>query len=236
VAARLNGREIEAVLVDAGGVLVDPNWATVAEVLARHGVEVAPEKLVAADPVAKRELDDAEVIRGTTDLARRERWLARMLRHARVAFDADAVDAATDELEAMHRERGIWEVVPAGAAEALDRLRAAGLRLSLASNSEPLLRWKLGELGLAHRFDHLVISGEVGIEKPDPRFFLGALQAIGVDPERAVHVGDLYEVDVVGAREAGLEAILVDVAGLSSDRDVTRVKSLAEVPPLIGVV
>jgi putative hydrolase of the HAD superfamily len=234
VTARLNGREIEAVLVDAGGVLVDPNWATVAEVLARHGVEVAAEQLVAADPVAKRELDDAEVIRGTTDLARRERWLARMLRHAQVAFDADAVDAATDELEAMHRERGIWEVVPAGAAEALDRLRAAGLRLSLASNSEPLLRWKLGELGLAHRFDHLAISGEVGIEKPDPRFFLGALEAIGVQPERAVHVGDLYEVDVVGAREAGLEAILVDVAGLSSDRDVTRVRSLAEVPALIG--
>lgn len=236
MAATLNGREIEAVLVDAGGVLVDPNWATVAEILARHGVEVSAEQLTAADPVAKRELDDAEVIRRTTDLARRERWLARMLRHARVTFDADAVEAATDELEAMHRERGIWEVVPAGAPKALDRLRAAGLRLSLASNSEPLLRGKLGELGLAHRFDHLAISGEVGIEKPDPRFFLGALEAIGVEPERAVHVGDLYEVDVLGARSAGLEAILVDVAGLSSDRDVTRVGSLAEVPALIGIV
>lgn len=233
--ARLNGREIEGVLVDAGGVLVDPNWATASEVLARHGVEVQPERLAAADPVTKRELDDAEVIRGTTDLARRERWLARMLRHAGADFDPEAVEAATDALEQMHRERGIWEVVPAGAAEALDRLRAAGLRLSLASNAEPLLRQKLGELALADRFDHLAISGEMGIEKPDPRFFLRALEAIGVQPERAVHIGDLYEVDVVGARSAGLEAILVDVAGLSSDRDVRRVSSLAEVPDLIGV-
>jgi FMN phosphatase YigB (HAD superfamily) len=50
-----------------------------------------------------------------------------------------------------------------------------------------------------------------------------------------VHVGDLYEIDVVGARDAGLEAVLVDVAGLSADRDVARVRSLAEVPELLGV-
>jgi FMN phosphatase YigB (HAD superfamily) len=50
-----------------------------------------------------------------------------------------------------------------------------------------------------------------------------------------VHVGDLYEVDVVGARSAGLEAVLVDVADLSTHRDVTRIHSLAELPALIGV-
>jgi HAD superfamily hydrolase (TIGR01509 family) len=235
VVARLNGREIEAVLVDAGGVLIGPNWKVVSELLARHGVTASAEDLSAAEPLAMREFDDAEVIRATTDIARRERFLARVLRHAGITVDAEAVDAASDEMEAIHLSRGIWEVVAPGAPEALDALRAAGLRLSLASNAEPMLRQKLEELRLAHRFDHLAISGEVGIEKPDPRFFRGALEALRVPAERAIHVGDLYEIDVVGARDAGLEAVLVDVAGLSADRDVARVRSLAEVPELLGV-
>jgi putative hydrolase of the HAD superfamily len=233
--ARLDGRLVEAVLIDAGGVLVDPNWVTVVSVLDRHGVHADPDDLAAADPLLKRELDDAEVIRSSTDVTRRERWLARLLHHAGIGGDRDAVEAATDELEAMHLERGIWDLVIDGAADALDRLRAAGLRLSLASNAEPLLRARLGELGLAHRFDHLAISGEVGVEKPDSRFFAGALEAIRTAPARAIHVGDLYEVDVVGARAAGLEAVLVDVADLSADREVTRIRSLAELPRLLGV-
>lgn len=222
-------------LIDAGGVLVDPNWRTVADILTRYGVSVDADRLAAADPIAKRELDDADVIRASTDVARRERWLARVLRHAGAEFDAEAVDRATDAVDALHRERGVWEVVPAGAAEALDLLRRAGLRLSLASNAEPLLRHKLAELGLSDRFDHLAISGEVGVEKPDTRFFLGALDALGVAPERAVHVGDLYEVDVVGARSAGLDAVLVDVADLYADREVVRIRSLAELPGVLGI-
>jgi HAD superfamily hydrolase (TIGR01549 family) len=233
--AHLDGREIDAVLIDAGGVVVDPNWRTVAEVLARHGVAVTPDDLAAAEPILKRELDNAELVRGSTDVARRERWMAQLLRHARIAADTAAIEAANDELERMHLEHGLWELIPDGVPQALDTLRAGGLRLSLASNAEPLLRRKLGELGIAHRFDHLAISGEVGVEKPDPRFFTGALDALGVPAERAIHIGDLYEVDVVGARSAGLEAILVDPANLSTDRDCVRIRSLAELPALIGI-
>jgi putative hydrolase of the HAD superfamily len=233
--AHLNGRDIDAVLIDAGGVLVDPKWETVAAILERHGIAADPADLAAADPLLRRELDDVELVRASTDTVRRERWLARLLRHADVNGDAAAIDAASDEFEALHRERGLWEQVHPGAPEALDALRNAGLRLALASNSEPLLRAKMAELDLADRFDHLAISGEVGVEKPDPSFFLGALDAIGVAPDRAVHVGDLYEVDVVGARRAGLEAILVDVADLSTDRDVVRVRGFSEVPRALGL-
>ncbi|MGH2379906.1 MAG: HAD family hydrolase [Candidatus Limnocylindria bacterium] len=233
--ARLNGRDIDAVLIDAGGVLVDPNWRTVASVLGNHGVTADSALLAAAEPFLKRELDDAELIRDSTDVMIRQRWLSRLLHHAGIEVDAAAVDAATSELEALHLEHGMWEVVVDGVPEALDALRVGGLRLSLASNAEPLLRHKLRELGLAHRFDHLAISGEVGVEKPDPRFFRGALEALRVPAERAVHVGDLFEVDVVGARAAGLQAILVDVAGLSTERDVVRITTLADLPSLLGV-
>jgi HAD superfamily hydrolase (TIGR01509 family) len=233
--AKLNGRSIDAVLIDAGGVLVDPNWETVASVLARHGVRVEPADLAAADPYLRHELDDADVIRRTTDETRRGRWVARLVELAGAAGNEAAAEAAAREIEALHGERGIWELVPEGVHATLDRLRACGVRLSLASNAEPPLRRKLGELGLANRFDHLAISGEVGIEKPDPRFFIGALDVLGVPPERAVHVGDLYEIDVVGARAAGLGAILVDAADLYGDRDVPRIHALTELPELIGL-
>jgi putative hydrolase of the HAD superfamily len=232
---RLDGREIDAVLIDAGGVLVDPNWAIVASVLARHGVSVEQADLAAADPYLRHELDDADVIRRTTDETRRARWVARLIELAGGGGNDAAAEAAAREIEALHGERGIWELVPEGVPETLDRLRESGLRLSLASNAEPTLRHKLAELGLADRFDHLAISGEVGIEKPDPRFFLAAVEALGVRPERALHVGDLYEIDVVGARAAGVVAILVDAADLYGDRDVLRIHALRELPALLGL-
>jgi HAD superfamily hydrolase (TIGR01509 family) len=235
VQARLADREIDAVLIDAGGVLIDPNWHTVASVLRQHGVTAGASRLAAADPFLRRELDDAELIRRSTDATVRQRWLTRLLHHAGIEAETDAVDAATDELEALHLERGLWELVQDGVPETLDALRAGGLLLSLASNAEPLLRHKLLELGLTNRFDHLAISGEVGVEKPDPRFFAAAVEALGVPAERAVHVGDLFEIDVVGARAAGLEAVLVDVAGLSADRDVLRIRTVAELPALLGI-
>jgi HAD superfamily hydrolase (TIGR01509 family) len=231
----LEGRPIAAVLIDAGGVLVDPNWDVIAGLLAARGAGVPAAALRAAEPAAKRELDDATVIGATTDEERTASYLGRVLRHAGIAVDPVALRGASEEVTRLHRELGLWEVVPEGTLEALDALRSAGLRLALASNADPLLRGKLGALGVAGRLDHLGISGEMGVEKPDPRFFHRILGEIGVAPERAVHVGDVYEIDVVGARAAGLTAVLVDVEDRSSDRDVIRIRGLHELPTLLGI-
>jgi putative hydrolase of the HAD superfamily len=52
-----------------------------------------------------------------------------------------------------------------------------------------------------------------GVEKPDPAIFVSALEALGVEPAAALYVGDLYEVDVLGARAAGMDAVLLLPAG-----------------------
>jgi putative hydrolase of the HAD superfamily len=75
----------------------------------------------------------------------------------------------------------------------------------------------------------------MGLEKPDPRFFASILAAIGVPPERALHVGDVYEIDVVGARAAGLGVVLVDIEDRSVGRNVVRIHALAELPALLGI-
>jgi putative hydrolase of the HAD superfamily len=72
------------------------------------------------------------------------------------------------------------------------------------------------------------------VEKPDPRFFEIALERSGARPETTIHVGDLYEVDVRGARAAGITPVLLDAAGLYPDADCTRVHSLPELVELVS--
>ena len=71
-------------------------------------------------------------------------------------------------------------------------------------------------------------SHDEGVEKPDPRFFQIALERSGADAATTMHVGDLYHVDVAGARAAGLTPALLDVGDLYPECDCLRVRSLTE--------
>ncbi len=217
---------IETVFLDAGGVLVNPNWERVAATLARHGVGVPAGALAASEPHAKKQLDTGTAVQATSDGARGWLYFNLVLQHAGIAL-SDRTEAALRELADYHAQFNLWESVPEEVPAALDRLRAAGRRLVVVSNANGTLRAHFGRLGLAARFDVLVDSFDEGVEKPDPRIFQLALQRAGARAETTLHAGDFYHVDVVGARAAGLQAWLVDVAGLYADHDVTRVPSLA---------
>ena len=91
----------------------------------------------------------------------------------------------------------------AGAAEALGGLRRAGLSLACVSNWDVSLRRHLEEAGLAGYFTAIVSSAEAGAAKPDPGAFRVALERLGVEPQRAVHVGD-GDTDRDGAAAAGI--------------------------------
>ncbi len=112
-----------------------------------------------------------------------------------------------DCLRRMHGERHLWCTVRHRTPEALGRLKDAGLRLGIVSNSDGRVEQALTAAGLRHYFDVVIDSSVFGTEKPDPAIFQAALDAIGVAPEEALYVGDLYDVDVVGARAAGIEAV-----------------------------
>ena len=110
----------------------------------------------------------------------------------------------------------------------LERLRARGLRLVVVSNANGTLLKHMDRLDLTRRFDCVLDSADEGVEKPDPRFFEIALARSGARKETTIHVGDLYHVDVVGARSAGLRGVLLDEADLRPDADCPRVRSLDE--------
>jgi HAD superfamily hydrolase (TIGR01509 family) len=90
-----------------------------------------------------------------------------------------------------------------GVVASLSSLRARGLALAVVSNWDMSLGDVLTELGLAKLVDSIVTSAGVGADKPDPAIFHAALEALGVEPGRTVHIGD-RDVDEQGARASGM--------------------------------
>jgi HAD superfamily hydrolase (TIGR01509 family) len=225
---------IDTVFLDAGGVLVHPSWTRVSDTLARHGVAVPAAALADAEPRATRDLDEATVIVASDDRKRWGLYFEYVLRQADVAL-SDATAAAIADLRDYHHRENLWERVGEGVVPALESLRQMGLRLVVVSNANGRLRHLFDRLDLSRWFDVMLDSHEWGVEKPDPRLFLLALEQSGAAARRTVHVGDLYHVDIVGARAAGLrDAILMDRADLYAHADCPRVRSLGDVAALIG--
>ena len=100
-----------------------------------------------------------------------------------------------------------------------------GLLTNLAQDMNPLFQ----ELNLEPYLDFVVTSKEVGVDKPNPLIFQAALQRASVEASEAVHVGDQYKMDVVGARGVGINPLLIDRYDLYPDfRDCPRIRSLTE--------
>ena len=218
---------LRTLFLDAGGVLLFPNWTRVSEALGRHGVDVAPQVLRAADPRARRKLDVGETINVTNDDSRGWMYFNLVLDAAGVPPSA-ATAAALKELHQYHQQHNLWEDMPDDVIPALGALRRQGLTLVVVSNANGTLCRHFDRLRLTAHVDHVLDSCDFGVEKPDPRFFQIAIDRSSAVPETTVHVGDLYHVDVMGARAAGLRGVLFDEAGLYDDADCVRVRSLGE--------
>jgi putative hydrolase of the HAD superfamily len=92
------------------------------------------------------------------------------------------------------------------------------------------------DLGILGHFDHVIDSGIVGVEKPDPRIFRIALDRFGIPASRALHLGDFFASDVLGARAAGIRHALIDPFGHyeGEHADVPRVPGATEVARAIA--
>ena len=131
--------------------------------------------------------------------------------------------------------------VDPGAVKALSALREEGYTLAVVSNTMrtpgATLRKLLEQLGLLRYFAHTVFSDEVGVRKPDPAIFLRALRAIGGEPATSIHVGDDGQLDVGGARAAGMRVIQVTNASLKAlggRRPDAVIPSLAALPDAVA--
>lgn len=141
---------------------------------------------------------------------------------------------AGDLLDALwleHTEDNFWCRVPPDLPDALARLRSAGVKVAIVSNSEGRLDALFTKRGLRDLFDDLEDSGVVGVEKPDARIFQYAMSACGVSPAATLHLGDIFATDIVGARNAGVRCALIDPLGHyeGAHPEVPRVPGVAAV-------
>jgi len=128
------------------------------------------------------------------------------------AFLANAFDeAATGLAEEMHAVQFFTNVPYPDTLPTLQELRHRGYRLGVISNWEaPTLRSQFDRFGMTSYFEHILPSRDAEASKPDPHIFHVALAALNVAPGRAIHVGDSFGCDVVGARNVGVTPIWVN--------------------------
>jgi putative hydrolase of the HAD superfamily len=137
-------------------------------------------------------------------------------------------DAAIRELLVENtRNSANWDQILPGTRDALKRI-AQDFRIAVISNSDGRIEHVLSRCGIADCFETITDSGTVGVEKPHPAIFEAALGAMKARADESLYVGDMYSVDYVGARNAGMEAVLFDVAGAYRDRELPRVESLEQ--------
>jgi putative hydrolase of the HAD superfamily len=210
---------VRAVFFDAGNTLIRMDDAAIAAALGRHGVAVTADDVQRAEWRARVRLDASLQPGASTEHPDTgQRYLVYVLEELGVRDDA-TVAALAAWRRGYNPPQGLWTAVEPGAAEALALAREAGLRTAVISNSNGTVAAILDRLGLGPHLDFVIDSSEVGVEKPDPRIFQIALERAGLRPHEAAYVGDLYSIDVVGARAAGLSAILMDPGRCWPPRD-----------------
>ncbi|MFH1031980.1 MAG: HAD family hydrolase [Chloroflexota bacterium] len=111
----------------------------------------------------------------------------------------------------------------------LKTLKKQKLTVALLTNLDRDMKPLCQGLGLEPYLDFFVTSAEAGADKPEPPIFLEALKRAKADASEAVHIGDQYKVDVVGAKNVGITPILLDRYDLSPEVDCVRIHSLTEV-------
>jgi HAD superfamily hydrolase (TIGR01549 family) len=112
----------------------------------------------------------------------------------------------------------------------LQELKQNNLKLGLLTNLQTEVNSMCRELGIASYLDFAVTSAEVGADKPQPPIFLKALELAKVKAGEAIHVGDQYQNDVLGAKGVGISPILLDRADYYAEiNDCPRIRSLTEI-------
>ena len=227
VAPHAKRPSIQAVTFDVGGTLIEV-WPSVghvyAEVASRHGV-----KGLSAGSLDRR---FAGAWRAAIDFSySRSDWAALVDATFRGLTHRPPSQTFFAELYARFAAPDAWriyeDVIPT-----LDALAARGIKLGVISNWDERLRPLLDQLKLGGYFEVIIVSREVGSPKPSRGIFEQAVRKLGLPSEAVLHVGDSLEMDVRGARAAGLRALLLRRTGGIAKPG--RIKSLREVCGLAG--
>jgi putative hydrolase of the HAD superfamily len=228
--------EVDAVIFDLDGTLFDHAAAAhdgVAAWLSQHGHAVTDELIERWFEAEERFF--AAWNRGEFDWQGQRRARVReMLGHLDLEVGDDPALDASFAIYLDSYERA-WRAFD-DAAPTLQALASAGLRTAVLTNgADAQQRAKLAACGLGPLTGPLFSSDAIGVAKPDPRAFLCVCDALGLPPERALHVGDRHDLDVLAAEHAGLRAVYLNRIDPELPHGAERITSLRDLPRRLGI-
>jgi putative hydrolase of the HAD superfamily len=218
-ASRLNGHP-SAIFFDMDGTLLDwestleRDWRLACDAACRtilDGIDPASLYATIRESVRWFWADPDRSNGGRMDLLRAT---TTIVHHALDTMGVGRPDAAP-AIASDYRRRRIDSIAPyPGALETLERVRSLGIRTALLTNGgADTQRRSVERFGLTRHFDCVVIEGEFGCGKPDPRVFQHALRSCDARPSDAWMVGDNLDADIAGAQAIGVHAVWCDYAG-----------------------
>ena len=231
----------KAIFFDAGGTLFCP-FPSVGDIYAstasRFGTSCDPQVLEQGFHSAWQRRGGLASLGSETSEAKERAWWYSLVREV---FDgAEAMPDFDRFFEALYgsfEEKSSWEIYP-DVWETLSLLRERGFIVGIVSNWDLRLPRLVRNLGLLDQFDFVLGSSHCGATKPHPEIFQEALRRARVRPQEAIHVGDSYEEDFLGAQPLGITAYLLDRDGGNNALipDDFRITSLAELSERIEII
>ncbi len=231
-------------LIDVGDTMAraHPSWREVyATVFEGHGISASDEEFEQAFRSAWVEWAHEGPFEATAEASFQRLTELDQLVFARLGYP-DLPSSFFHDVDLAFRRRSAFFVFP-DVIPALDAMQASGLRLAVVSNWGWHAPELLQTLELARHFEVMSISARVGYQKPHAAIFEHALDLLDIGPEQAIHVGDDPEADVLGARRAGIEAVLIDRRGRidspvgagTSTGAVPTIRDFGELLDLLGI-
>jgi len=205
---------------DVGNTLLFPNRDRMLEPLS-PAQRPTLEQWQALERETKREFD-AGMLNGSPDRGFWWNFHTRLLTERGLPLDG-----MRDTIVHNTQQSANWDAILPGTREALQRIGQRH-RLAVISNADGRIYEVLARCGIADCFETITDSGIVGQEKPHPAVFQAALRAMNAPAEQSLYIGDVYSVDYLGAKNAGMDAVLMDVSRAYANREMARIESLAE--------
>jgi len=213
--------QVRAVLFDVGQTLLYPDLPFLQKLLAEYRVQTDLTILSRGGAIARE-----RVSRSNGNEKNHKGFFGFWMKWVGAADDH--IPELLAKIYERHQREHLWSWLDPEAKATLDTLHSRGYRLGIISNADGQIESAMTKLDIAQYFGVIIDSAIVGVEKPDERIFAMALEKLQLPGSACVYIGDNYDNDVLGARNAGLSPLLIDPFDVVAENDVDRIHRLGD--------
>ncbi len=215
-------------LLDAGGTLLFMDQDYLSRLADKQGVRVEAQRFYEQHYRLVHWFD--------TYVSTHRRFLSRLsepysqILFRLVGLSEESAERAAQVAQVRHEQRNLWEFTFPWIVETLGQLKSAGYRMSIISNADGRVEQELRSLEMRDFFEKVYDSDVVGVQKPEPGIYELALNDLGLQPEEALFVGDMFYIDIWGASRVGIPGLHLDPLGLYDGWPGARIRDLRQLP------